>query len=527
MKIYRKHAKTITNKKNNSSINDNNQNYSKQLPSKAQTRNLFGSIDENFGFINSILGNGIGLVEGKYSIFDGSVQIGVVYIDNITDKKLVSDQIIEPLLNAKINSETSCGDTLLLIQSRFLYVPDTKRSNQMEQVIENLLLGYTVIFVDGLTIALIMESRKVENRPIEKPTNEVVASGSLDSLTENLDTNCNLISKRLPTPNLHFEVFTIGRLSRTKVKLLWIEGIANTKVVDEVRSRIQKVNIDIVDGIGALGELICDSPLSLFPTYKQSQRPDVISKSLSDGQFALLCNNSPYGFVAPISFGDNFKTMDDYAEQSIKSSYLRIVRYIAFVLSIAIAPIYLSFVTYNHSIVPPTLAMNISLGRDGVPLPSVLELIILSLAMTIIREASLRIAGTIGFFVGTLSAIVIGQASVTAGYVSASVIIVTAISSISSFAIPTTTMLYTSRLINYFFILIAGVFGMFGLINGIVIILWHMISLESFGVPYFYPLIPFDFEGMKDTFIRAPISLLKKRLKILSPFNRTRMNKGE
>jgi spore germination protein KA len=215
--------------------------------------------------------------------------------------------------------------------------------------------------------------------------------------------------------------------------------------------------------------------------------------------------------------------MDDYAERSTSASYLRFVRYAAFLFSILLSPLYLSFVTYNQTVVPQPLALAIATGRAGAPFPSVVELLIMTFAITIIREAAMRIPGAVGFFIGTLAAVVIGQASVAAGYISASIIIVVAASEISSFAISTSTLVYTSRLINYFFIILSGMFGMFGLINGIAIVFWHLASLESFGVPYLYPLVPFELSAMKDTFIR--LGVLKKRFRILAPFNRIRTGK--
>lgn len=515
MKIYTKYAKNIANKKNKSKKNSNKEKHSTQLPSQAQKRNIFSTIDENFGFLHSILGDGLGLVEGKYDVLEGQAQVGVAYIEGITDIKLISSQVIEPLLKGKIDAKIGFDGILLLMQSKFISIPNTKRTDQMEQVVDSLLNGNTVLFIDHLDTALIIGSRKVEKRAIEKPENEVTVFASKDSFIEDLETNCSMIIRRLPTPDLHIETFTVGVLSHTKVKLLWFEGTANTNAVEEARRRIKSIDIDTVYGIGALAELIEDAPWSVFPKYRQSQRPDIIAKSLIDGQFAILCSNSPFALAAPISFWDHFKTMDDYVERSLVSSFLRMARFIAFILSIQIAPVYLAFVAYNHSIVPPPLALNIANGREGVPFPSVVELFILTFAITLIREASMRVSGSVGFFIGVLSAIVIGTAAVDAGYVSASVIIVAAIAAISSFAISTTTLIYPARLINYFLILLAGAFGLFGVINGTVIIFWHLAALESFGVPYLYPFVPFDLEGMKDTFIRAPYSVLKKRCKKL------------
>jgi len=523
MKIFKK-PKKIANRNYKSTNNGNKDGYSTRLLSSAQEGNVLSTIDENFGLLKDILGNGIGLVEGKYVILNGKVEAGLAYIEAIADKILISRQVIEPILKGRVDLDTGFEDILTQLQSKFIYVPNIKKSSDMKQVVDSLLNGDTVLFIDGVATALIIGSRKIEKRAVEKPDNENTVSASMESFVEDLETNCSLIIKRLPTPDLRFETFSIGELTRSKIKLLWLEGIANTKVIEEVRGRIESIEVDVLDGTGGLSELIGDHPLSVFPTYRQTQRPDVTAKNLSSGHFAIICGNCPFALIAPASFWDNFKTMDDYAEKPLISSYLRIVRYIAFLLSVLISPLYLAFVTYNHSIVPPALALNIATGREGVPFPSFVELLILTLALTVIREASLRMPGAVGFFIGTLSAIVIGQAAVNAGYVSASVIIVVAISTISLFAISSTTMVYPAKLINYFFILLAGTFGMFGLINGVLIILWHMVSLESFGVPYLYPLIPFNLEGMKDTFIRAPVSVLKKRLRILAPYNRIRMN---
>ena len=522
MKIYRKPRK-ITSKKNKSVSNDRVE-YSTQLLSQAQEDTIFSTIDENFEFLKSILGNGMGLIVGKYDILEGKVQTGVVYIEGITDKKLISSQVIKPLLEGRVDFNLDFDDILWLMQSKFILIPNTRKCSQMKLVVDSLLNGDTVLFINDIDSALIIGSRKIEKRSIEKPDNEVTVFGSMDSFTEDLETNCSMVFKRLPTHYLCFETFTIGLLSHTKVKLLWLDGIANTKIIEEARRRIEKIDIDAVDGIGVLAELIEDKPLSVFPKYRQTQRPDVVTKNLTDGHFAMFCSNSPFALIAPITFWDNFKTMDDYSERVLVSSFLRFVRYIAFILAVLVSPLYLSFVAYNHTVVPPALAANITAGREGVPFPTVVELLIMTFAITVIREASLRIPGSVGYFVGALSAVVLGQSAVIAGYVSASVIIVAAISAISSFAIGTTSLVYPSKLINYFFILLAGVFGMFGLINGFVIIFWHLVSLESFGVPYLYPMVPFDLEGMKDTFIRAPLSVMKKRLRILVPYNRIRMN---
>lgn len=522
-KIFEKFLKKIANSKAEKKKSENEENVSKEQAHEEQVQSIFPTIDENLMFLDSHFGNGIGLVKAKYDILQNTTQIGLVYIESVSDKVLIGNQIIEPLLRAKVDTNTPIADIVNLLQTKFICTPDTKKNNDMNQVIESLLNGSSVLFINGMNEALKIESRKLETRSIEKPENEATMLASMDALTENISTNCSLVIRRLPTPDIRFEKFIVGKLSRTEVRLIYIKDICDLKVIEEVKNRIQRVNTDIVDGIGTLSELIQDSTLSLFPKYKQTQRPDVIARTLTEGHFALLCSNSPYGMIAPISFWDNMKTMDDYADKPFASSYLRLVRLLAFTLSILISPLYLAFVTYNHSIVPASLALNITMGREGVPFPSFVEVLVMTLSITIIREASQRIPGAVGFFIGSLAAVVIGQATVSAGYVSGAVIIVVAVSEISSFAVSSTTLLYASRLLNYFLILWAGIFGMFGVINGVAIIIWHIVSLESFGVPYAYPLVPFDINALKDTSIRSPFSKLKKRFNMLVGENKNRM----
>jgi spore germination protein KA len=450
------------------------------------------------------------------------VPVGLVYIETIADKEMIMEHLVMPLLQCKKQPSQNPDTTLLFVQARIISATDTQQTSDMAQVIGNILNGDTVLFIEKANSALVVGTRKVEKRSVEAPENEATVLGSQESFTDDIKINCSLILKRLPVPNLRFEEFTVGTLSCTKMKLIWLEGIANPEFINEARRRIRKIDIDNVDGIGVIGELIEDKPSSLFPKYRQTERPDVAARNLTDGHFLIICSNSPFAFIAPTLLWDNFRSMDDYEERSLTSSYLRIIRYVAFALSILISSLYLSFVTYNQAIVPPNLALNIAAGREGVPLPSVLELLFLTFFITIIREAGLRMPGSVGFFVATLAAVVIGQAVVTAGYVSPSLIIIVAIGTISSFAISTTTLVYPARLLNYIFIILAGCFGIFGVINGLVFLFWYLATLSSFGVPYLYPLIPLDKDGIKDLFVRSRLSVLKKRMKILSPQNRVR-----
>lgn len=490
---------------------------------KAESK-IFLTIDENFNSLMNTYGNGIGLIVSKNCIFSGRMQMGLAYIECITDSNIILEHVLSTLLSGKLKDTPD--NMISYIRSCVISVADTMVTDNMAQLTEFMLKGYAAIFLEETPTALLIGCRKAAKKAVESPENESTVLGSQESFTDDMYTNKSLLLKRLPVPGLHFEEFTVGTLSHVRVELIWLNGVADMAVIEEAKSRINRINYDIVDGIGVLGELIEDKPNSIFPKYRQTERPDIAARSLSEGRFMILCDSSPFALIAPVTFWDNFKTMDDYEDRPLVSSYIRLVRYISFLLSTLIAALYVSFVTYNQSIVPSTLALAIAASREGVPFPTIIEMLLMMVSITIIREAGLRMPQSVAYFVGALAAVVIGQAIVTAGYVSAPLIIVVAISTIASFALSSTTLLYPARILNYSFILLAGFFGIFGVINGLVIVFWYLTSLSSFGVPYLYPLLPFDKNGFKDLFVRMPFKNLNKRMRRLAPGNLIKSGKN-
>lgn len=490
---------------------------------KNGVKKIATSIDENFLYIERQLGNSIGLREGRFQAFGGSTETGIIFIESLCDKELINNQVISPLLKGTLDDNMIGDDISRIAQTLFISSINTKRIENKEELITELLVGNAAIFFEGYGTALIVKSSKVEKRAIDKPENETTIFAAKEAFVENIETNISMVIRRIPIPDIKIEGFILGGLSRTNTRLVWIQGLAKNEIVEEVRRRIKDLDADMVDSTSTLAELIQDKPASIFPTYRLTERPDVVSRALSSGHVAILCDNSPFALIVPMTFWDSFKSMDDYSQLPFASSFLRIIRIIAFVISIIISPLYLSFVTYNHTIVPPSLALNISQGREGVPFPSIIELFGMTIIIDIIREAGTRMPGMVGYFIGTLGAVIIGQAAVSAGYVSVSLIIVVAFSAIATFAISSTILVNTSRIINYLLILISGFLGIFGFFNGSFIILWRMSILESFGVPYLYPIIPVEFEGWKDTFVRLPLKKLKTKLALIANMSNSKV----
>jgi len=488
---------------------------------------IFNTLDGNIDYIKTQLKEAMGLTVSKNNLFGGKISAAIIFIENLADKELIGKQILQPLINYNLVNyklkQKSADNLIELIQKNIILIPDVKSSNNLNEITTGILNGLTVLFLENIDTALLIKTRKTQKRPIDKSQNEVDLFGSKEAFTEDIYINCSMITDRLVTSKLKFEDFYVGKLSQTKVKLLWLDGIADPKIIAEAKTRINKINVDNVISIGNFAEMIEDNSLSIFPSCTLTERPDKVVQYLTNGQFAIMCNNCPFSFVAPVSLWSFFKTMDDYSESYILGSFIRIVRFISVFLATSVSSIYISFVAYNHTIIPPALGFSIASGRENVPFPSIIELLIMTIVIDIIRESGLRMPGSVGFTLGIIGAVVIGEAAVSAGFISPSLIIIIAISALSNFAVPSQQLTNPVRIVNYSLIIFSSIFGFFGYINGLFIFILMLITHESFGISFLYPVVPYDSAGAKDSIIRYPFKYLKKRLKKSASSNKTRI----
>jgi spore germination protein KA len=487
---------------------------------------LSASLDHNLNLVKELSGGeDTGIVVRRFYIMNGRREAGLIYLKNMADHKLLSQQVIMPLMKETADIHAPPAKLPKLLQMRFISAAETSETRAVDRVVEDVLTGYSALFIQGSDTAVIISTRSVKKRLPEKPDVEVSILSGKVAFVEDVDINCSLIRSRIPVQDLKFKKFTIGRLSRTTVFLVWIEGVANSKIIAEAEQRIKRIDVDNVISLGLVAELIEDEPLSLWPKYHLTERPDIAAQSLAEGSFAVLCDNVPQAFIAPVVLWHKFQSVDDYSEKAVIGSFIRIIRYAGFFISLFISSIYLAFVAVNHTVIPPALALNIAAGRQGVPFPSVVEVLSMTLFIDVLREVAVRTSATMGPAIGILGAVVIGQAAVAAGYVSPSLIIIIAVSAISTFAIPKISIVSVVRILNYVFILLAGFLGIFGVITGFVFVLWRLVSLRSFGVPFLYPVSPGEGYGLKDVFIRAPFWSLRRRLSLFAPGNRVRMGR--
>jgi len=292
--------------------------------------------------------------------------------------------------------------------------------------------------------------------------------------------------------------------------------------LNEVRNRINKIRIDSILESGYIEELIQDEPYTLFPTIYNTERPDSVSAGLLEGRIAILVDGTPFVLLVPALFIQFFQSPEDYYQRADISSLIRILRYVAFFLALLTPSLFIAITTFHQEMIPPALLISIVAQREGIPFPALIEALIMELTFEILREAGVRMPKAIGTAISIVGALVLGEAAVQAGLVSPAKVIVVSITALASFISPSYNLAMTVRILRFIFMLLAATFGLFGVALGLLTMLLHLCSLRSFGIPYMYPLAPFNLSGQKDTLMRIPIWRMFKRPKLISSKNSVR-----
>ena len=305
-----------------------------------------------------------------------------------------------------------------------------------------------------------------------------------------------------------------------------MEDIVQESLVEEVRTRLKKYTIDGVFDSGYIEQLIEDSWKSPFPQTQATERPDKVASSLMEGKVAIVVDNSPFVIVVPTTLNSFYQASEDYYQRWQIMSFTRILRYIVSFLSFALPGVYLAILNFHPAMLPTSLAVSLAASRQGIALPSVLEIIIMETAFELLREAGIRLPGPVGHAIGVVGGIVIGQAAVDAKLISPMIVIIVAITAIATFAIPDYGLTAAYRLLRYIFIIICAMFGLYGFLIGLIWLLAHLSSLESFGTPFFAPYTAGDRNGyrdFRDTMIRFPIFLQNRRPRYAREHQKTRI----
>lgn len=441
------------------------------------------------------------------------VKMCLVYVDGMTSKEAVSQFTVETLMEYfDLNNFENNSDKELDKIASLTSIATTEISSvdNINTAVDKILSGETMLFIDGCTKAIMISSRGWPMRSISEPVSETLLRGPRDGFNETLKVNVTLIRRRIKDPKLKVKYMQIGTKSKTDIAIMYMEDKVNKQVLNELQKRLSKINIEAVLESSYIEELIEDDNYSPFPQIENTQRPDAAASAIYEGRVVIGVDNTPQVLIVPAIMTVFMQSSEDYYERWISACMIRIVRYLALPITVLLPALYVAITTFHPNMLPTELALYVAASRAKVPFPAWFEATLLEVVMELIREAGMRIVGPIGSTIGIVGGLVIGQSSVEAGLISPLVIIIVALTTISSFAIPSYNFSTSLRLLRFVFIILAAALGLFGVSLGICLLLTHLCALRSMGVPYMAPFSSFveNKSDMKDTIVRHRIKNL-------------------
>jgi spore germination protein KA len=511
-------------KKNRPNQKENSQNQS----TNSMPESLNSSLSANLEVIKQKTGNSADVVIRTLRIGENSeIRLAVVYVEGIVDSQSINDLLIESMMNKRDLQVKMGQETIEVIAEEVVALGSVKTVSDWDELFLSLMSGETIILVDGIDKVLSAGTKGGDKRSIQEPGTQMAVRGSRESFTESIRTNTALVRRRVKNPNLWLESMSIGRVSKTDVAIMYINGIANEEIVEEVRKRLKRIDIDSILESGYIEQLIEDQTLTTFPTLYHTERPDMVAGNLLEGRIAIFVDGTPFVLLAPAVFIQFFQSVEDYYARFDIATAIRFLRILIFFISLIGPAVYIAATTFHQEMIPTQLLIAIAAQREAVPFPAFIEAIIMEVSFEILREAGIRLPKAVGSAVSIVGALVIGQAAVQAGIVSPAMVIVVAITAIASFATPSFAIAISARLIRFLFMMIAATFGFYGIILGIILMIVHLCSLRSFGVPYMSPLAPFIPANVGDTVIRFPWWALKERPRLMTADNSVREQKNQ
>lgn len=493
----------------------NNKNHIQKQNSDVQNPDLQNTLEKNFDnnveMIRSIYNHCSDVVYRLFHITP-NLKAMIIYIDGISDTALIDEHVLMPFRRVQGDEPKSLVE----------FIENNVSVSQMDQVnlltdcIESISTGKPILLIEGENFAYSLGLTKFESRGIEEPQAEKVIRGPREGFVESLQVNTSMLRRIIKSPALKIKSMKIGEYSRTSVAIAYIEGVASPQIIEEVETRLKKINLDAILESNYIEEMIEDNPYSPFPQILSTERPDVASSNLLEGRVVIMTDGTPFVLIVPVSFFSMIQAPDDYYERYIVGTIIRWVRYASLIVTLLLPSFYVAVTTFHQEMIPSRLLISISAARENVPFPALVEAIIMELMLEALREAGVRLPNQVGSAVSIVGALIIGQASVQAGLVSAPMVIVVAVTGVASFIIPRYFVGYSIRFLRFPLILLAGTLGLMGIILGILIVITHLCSLKSFGMPYLEPIAPFRKKQIKDVLWRSPLWMMNKSSQVNS-----------
>lgn len=437
-------------------------------------------------------------------------KLQLIFCESNSDKDKINNFILRYLVEKKNHDKKETKDILKYFESNIPF-SHSVRVTDYDKLFFLINSGFVVICIDGINEAIAFEVKSSLNSDVAPAQSESVIKGPKDAFTENYQTNLGMIKKRIKTEDLWIHEFEVGSLSKTKVGVLYINGIVREELVNAVISKINDIDIESTMDSNYIANFIEGNNNKVFPTSLSTERPDIVTTGLYDGKVVIMVENSQLLLVLPTLFFDFFQSTEDLYQKPMNSNYTRIIRLMAFIITILTPALYIAVTTYNQEAIPTKLLINLAMQREGVPLPPFLEALLMMVIFEVLKETDIRVPSVIGSSLSIVGAIVLGEAAVTAGLVSPMMVIVISITSISGFIVSSIDMVNSIRIWRLLFLIFASIAGIMGIMVSSLILIVNLTSTEILGIPYLLPLAPLSKKDIKGGILVSNKSRFFKR----------------
>lgn len=475
---------------------------------------ISSNLEKNIKVIENAFQNCGDIVKRRFFVGEKKeIAVYMIYTDNIVNGSAIEESILTNIMN-RCRIDGKKEGMLKRLNEEVIAIGEMTEVKTFQEIFDAVLLGDTILLMDGNDIALQASTKGFPSRGVSEAKTEVVVQGPKDAFTEIGATNIVLIRRRIRDTKLKVKRTKVGKRSKTDVAILYMEDIVRKEILQEVENRINQIDIDVILDSGYIDQLLENKWLSPFPQLQMTERPDKASSALLEGRVVIVIDNTPFVVMVPATLNVFFQAAEDYYDRWEIMSFIRLIRYCAGFLAVALPGLYIALTVFHPSMIPTNLALKIAETKQNIPFPAVGEILIMELAFELLREAGIRLPSPVSSTIGIVGGIIIGQAAVEAGIVSPSVVIVSALTGICTFVIPNIALVSGLRLTKYIVLLFSSLLGLYGFWLALILMLIHMASLKSFHIPFLYPFCSAsinDYNDLEDSIFRLPLWFMKKR----------------
>ncbi len=447
-------------------------------------------------------------------VSESGMRFSCVFADPLTDKDLLGEQVVSPLLH--YDGPARAEDVMHKLTS-----PEQRSERALDKLAEEVLTGNPVLLFADMDTAVIVGTKRIPVRAIAEPSTDVAVKGPREGFIEDFKTNTSLVRRRLRTPELRIDLLEVGRRSRTAVAVCYLEGTTKREIVEKVKERIKKIDIDIVADSSYLTHFLSSRPYSLVKQVGTTEKPDIFCAKIAEGRVGILVDGSPIALTVPYLLVEDFQSSEDYFVPPHRATFTRLLRLFALLAAIYLPAYYVSAQLFRLQLFPVRLLLTISGAIRDIPFSPSLEMLLVLLVLETLNEASVRMPKYVGMALSVVGALVLGETAVSAGFVSTPAIIIVAFSGIGLYAVP--NLIEQTSVLRLAMLLIAGSVGTYGVLLATAFVLLYLVTTENYGAPLFAPFAPVVGRDLKDSIVKYHLQSMKLRPETLKSPNRRRL----